>query len=62
MIAVEERIRELRERAKRLREAAQHADSRQAYSEDMQAAAKAEDEADELSAQLHDNQHTDSPL
>lgn len=54
MKPVDERIRELRERANHLREAAHHADSRQAYNEDMRAAAMAEDEADELAAQLHD--------
>ncbi|WAR43609.1 hypothetical protein [Methylomonas rapida] len=55
-IATQERIQELRLRAKHLRDAAQHADSRAAYNEDMRAAARAEDEADELVAQLQDAQ------
>lgn len=55
-IATQERIKQLRLRAKDLREAAHHADSRAAYNEDMRAAARAEDEADELAAQLQDTQ------
>lgn len=49
-----ERIRELRERARNLHESSQRADSRVAYNEDKRAATRAENEADELEAQLHD--------
>lgn len=56
MQSKEERIRELRQRAEHLRQSAHHADSRAAYNEDMQAAARCEDEADELAAQLQDRQ------
>ncbi|WP_445368823.1 hypothetical protein ACH5Y9_05395 [Methylomonas sp. BW4-1] len=49
-------IQMLRERATLLRNAANRADSRAAYNEDMAAAAKADNEADELAAQLQDAQ------
>ncbi|MCQ8103255.1 hypothetical protein NP590_03975 [Methylomonas sp. SURF-2] len=55
-VATQERIKELRQRAVRLTDAAQHADSRAAYNEDMRASARAENEADELEAQLRDAQ------
>ncbi len=53
--ATEARIRDLRERARRLYEAAQHADSRQAYNEDRESAARMENEANELTATLQDD-------
>jgi hypothetical protein len=52
--AQQERVRELRERARHVRVSAEHADSRQAYNEDMRLAARYENEADELEAELHD--------
>ena len=52
--ATQERIKELRLRAARLTDAAHHADSRAAYNEDMRAAARCENEADELEASLQD--------
>jgi hypothetical protein len=52
--AQQQRIHELRERARHLYTSAQHADSRQGYQEDRRAAARAENEADELESQLHD--------
>lgn len=55
-MTVDERIRELRQRAYHLRQIAQYADSRAAYNDDMQAAARLEDEADELAAQQQDAQ------
>lgn len=53
-LATEQRIKLLRQRAKHEREAAHHADSRTAYNQDMQAAKRADDEADELEASLYD--------
>lgn len=52
----QQRIDELRARANRLRESAAHADSRAAYNDDIAAATKADNEADELAAQLQDAQ------
>ncbi|MDT4329773.1 hypothetical protein RPD76_07615 [Methylomonas sp. MV1] len=54
LLTTAERIAELRKRAQRLRECAHRADSRAAYNEDMNAAARFEDEADELEAQQYD--------
>lgn len=51
---ITDRIRELRQRAARLRESAHHADSRQAYDDDMRASTHAENEADELEASIYD--------
>lgn len=48
------RIRELRARAKRLADSAINAESMDDYRRMMDLSAKAEDEADELAAQLHD--------
>ncbi|WP_026600506.1 hypothetical protein [Methylomonas sp. 11b] len=53
---LQSRIQMLRECATLLRNAANHADSRAAYNEDMAAAANADNEADELAAQLQDAQ------
>jgi hypothetical protein len=52
--AQQERVRELRERARNVRESALRSDSRLAYDEDMRLAARYENEADELDAELHD--------
>ncbi|CAD6876103.1 hypothetical protein [Methylomonas fluvii] len=52
MQTTQERIQDLRTRAEKLRTSADHADSRAAYSADMQAAQRCDAEADELAASL----------